>query len=207
MKWFSVSLPIGKATVTYKNLENKRVVLERTQTFETGHLTESTLHLPLHTGTHVDYPLHMIAGGKTSSDYQRFPAFFKAYVLDLSGEPVDGIGLDRLRDLPLAGITALFFKTLKQPLQTFDFSFPYLTAEAAAWVAELPVEFVGTDQPGIERSQPGHETHIRLLERDILIIEGLDLSRVSEGVHEFLAVSLHLENADAEPVMVYVREA
>lgn len=206
MKWISVSLPIAQTLTTYNNLEDKRAVIERTRTFENGNMTESTLHLPLHTGTHVDYPLHMIAGGKCSSDYQRFPASFKAYVLDLSDEAVGGIGVDRIRELPLEGVKALFFKTLKEPLKTFDFSFPYLAADGAAWLAELPLDFVGTDQPGIERSQPGHETHITLLQRDILIIEGLDLSMVTEGIYDFMAFSMQVQDVEAEPLMVCFRE-
>ncbi len=206
MKWTSVSFPISETLMTYKNLENKRVVIERTQTFEKGNSTESTLHLPLHTGTHVDYPLHMIQGGKCSSDYQRFPAAIRAYVLDMSNEQVENIGLERVRHLQLENANALFIKTLKAPLEAFDFEFPWLTAEAAVWLAELPLDFVGTDQPGIERTQPGHETHIRLLEKDILIIEGMDLSQVSGGIHDFTVFSFQIQGVEAEPVLVYLHE-
>ncbi len=203
MNWIPVSFPITKDMTVYKDLPEKRPIFENTRSFEKDGMYESTLHLPLHTGTHVDYPLHAISGGKCSSDYQCFPISFRAYVLDLTSDPVESIGLSHVKALPLEGVGALFLKTLKEPLTSFDFEFPWLTSEAAAWLSELPLNFVGIDQPGIERNQPSHETHIRLLEKDILIIEGLDLSMISEGIHDFIAFSLQIRDVEAEPVVVY----
>ncbi len=204
MKWIPVSHPITETMVVYKDMADKRPTIENTHSFQKNGIYESALHLPLHTGTHVDYPLHAIPGGKSSTDYQCFPANFRAYVLDVSEASVISIGLDHVRKLPLENVRALFFKTLKAPLGTFDFQFPWLDSAAAAWLAELPLSFVGTDQPGIERNQPGHETHIRLLEKDILIFEGLNLTGIQEGVHDFWIHTLQIRGVEAEPVMAYV---
>lgn len=201
--WMPVSPPIHPGMAVYKNLDEKRPRFENTRNFASHGMVEHTLHLPLHTGAHVDYPLHAVVGGKCSSDYQRFPLRFTATVLDLSQGPLTAIGLAQVRDLDLAGVEAVFFKTRSQPLATFDPLFPWLDAEAAGWLAERPLLFAGIDQPGIERNQPGHPTHIRLLERDILIIEGLDLSRIAGGRRPFAAFTLGLREVEAEPVLVY----
>lgn len=203
MRWIPVSIPISTSMTVYKNLENKRPVIENTRGFQRDGIYESTLHLPLHTGTHVDYPLHAIPGGKCSSDYHCFPALFNAYILDLTAEAPLCITLDHVVSLPLKEVDALFFKTLKAPLDTFNFEFPWLSAEAATWLAHTGLKFIGTDQLGIERNQPGHETHIRLLEKDILIIEGLELSRLQEGLQRFSAHTLQIQGVEAEPLMVY----
>ena len=201
--WLPVSPPIHAGMAVYKNLDEKRPRIENTRNFASHGMVEHTLHLPLHTGAHVDYPLHAVAGGKCSSDYQRFPLRFTALVLDLSQAPPTAIGLAQVRGLDLAGVEAVFFKTRSQPLATFDPLFPWLDTEAAEWLAERPLLFAGIDQPGIERNQPGHPTHIRLLARDILIIEGLDLSRISGGRRNFAAFTLGLREVEAEPVLVY----
>ncbi len=202
--WNSVSLPITEQMAVYKNLAEKRPVIETTRSFSgNGGMHESTLHLPLHTGTHVDYPLHAIPGGKSSSDYERFPVEFSGWVVDLADAPPECIGLEQVRDIPMQGLEAVFFKTLRSPLEIFDPSFPWLTGEAAAWLMQYPLLFVGIDQPGIERSQPGHETHIRLLSRDILIIEGLELSLIKDGLHRFAAFTLGIRGVEAEPVLLY----
>ncbi len=205
--WLPVSQPIFEGMAVYKNLEEKRPRFENTRNFASHGMVEHTLHLPLHTGTHVDYPLHAVAGGKCSRDYQRFPLRFTAQILDLSQAPPTAIGLGHVRDLDLAGVEAVFFKTRSQPLAAFDPLFPWLDAEAAEWLADRPLLFAGIDQPGIERNQPGHPTHLRLLARDILIIEGLDLSRIPGGRRQFAAFTLGLREVEAEPVLVYALPA
>ncbi|MGE4560854.1 MAG: cyclase family protein [Desulfobulbus sp.] len=204
LNWISLSLPIKKTMAVYKNLEEKRPRIETTRNFSQHGIHESTLHLPLHTGTHVDYPLHAMDGGKCSSDYQRFPIEFTALVVDLCPQPPSAIALNLVRTLPMEAIDAVFFRTLEQPLKEFDPLFPGVTDEAAAWLCGYPLLFVGIDQPGIERAQPGHPTHIRLLEKDILIIEGLDLSRMAGGGRfRCRAFALGIEGVEAEPVLVH----
>lgn len=203
LNWIGASLPISVGMAVYKNLADKRPGIENSRNFAEHGMHESTLHLPLHTGTHVDYPLHAIPGGKCSSDYTCFPAEFRALVVDLSQSPPDAITLAEVRGLPMPGVEAVFFKTRHIPLTVFDPHFPWLTGEAAAWLAKSPLTFVGIDQPGIERNQPAHPTHIALLSRDILIIEGLDLSRIGGGMYRFRAFSLAIQGVEAEPVLLF----
>ncbi|WP_448873374.1 cyclase family protein [Desulfobulbus propionicus] len=206
LNWISLSLPIRETMAVYKNLAEKRPRIETTRNFRQHGMHESTLHLPLHTGTHVDYPLHAMDGGKCSSDYQRFPLEFTALVVDLCPEPPSAITLDLVQTLPMKSVDAVFFRTLEQPLKEFDPLFPGVTDEAAAWLCEYPLLFVGIDQLGIERAQPGHPTHIRLLEKDILIIEGLDLSHLADGGrYRCRALTLGIEGVEAEPVLIYAR--
>jgi arylformamidase len=111
LNWISVSLPITEQMAVYKNLVEKRPVIETTRTFSGKEgMHESTLHLPLHTGTHVDYPLHAIADGKCSSDYERFPVEFLGYVVDLSAAPPERIGLEQVRDIPMQGSRSRVFQ-------------------------------------------------------------------------------------------------
>lgn len=207
MNWLPLSVPITSQMTVYKNIESKRPQIENTRNFKEHGIYESTLHLPMHTGTHIDYPLHAIEGGKTSSDYSSFPAFFKAYVLDLtekaSGKKLESIGVEHLKNLDLSHVDAIFFKTLSEPMTQFDFEFPWLNQEGAAYLSTLPLKFVGIDQLGIERNQPDHVTHISLLSKDILIIEGLNLTALESGVYEFSAFTLGVEKVEAEPLMVY----
>ena len=166
-------------------------------------MTEHTLHLPLHTGAHVDYPLHAIDGGKNSNDFQRFPLRCTALVVDCTPAPPGPIGLDQVHGLDLEGVQAVLLKTRTEPLLTFDPDFPWLDAEAAAWLANHPLLLVGIDQLGIERNQPDHATHISLLAQDILIVEGLDLSRIPGGRRQLAVFTLGLRDVEAEPILVY----
>jgi arylformamidase len=203
LNWISLSLPISEGMAVYKNLDEKRPAIENTRNFAVHGMHENTLHLPLHTGTHVDYPLHALPSGKNSSDYRCFPVEFTAYVVDLTVSPPPCIDLALVQNLPLGDVEAVFFKTRKSILTLFDPLFPWLLGEAAAWLATFPLKFVGIDQPGIERNQPAHETHIQLLKEDILIFEGLDLSRIGGGQRAIHAFTLGIQGVEAEPVMIY----
>lgn len=52
---------------------------------------------------------------------------------------------------------------------------------------------------GIERSQPGHETHISLLGRQIVIIEGLRLGGIDEGEYYLIAMPISIIGAEVAP--------
>ena len=203
LNWIPVSQAIHAGMAVYRDNPEKRPVIETSREFAVHGMHESILHLPLHTGTHIDYPLHALPGGKCSSDYQLFPAEFEALVVDVTTLAPVCIGLDEVRDLPLAGVEAVFLKTRQTLLRRFDPDFPWLSGAGADWLAQFPLRFVGIDQLGIERNQPDHQTHCRLLARDILIIEGLDLSLIAAGRHRFRAFSLGLRGVEAEPLLVF----
>jgi len=203
LTWIAVSQPIREDMAVYRDDPHKRPVIEISRDFAAHGMHESILHLPLHTGTHIDYPLHAIPGGKCSSDYQLFPAEFEALVVDVTAAAPLCIGPTELGDLPPAGVEAVFIKTRRTLLRRFDPDFPWLTGDGADWLAQFPLRFVGIDQLGIERNQPDHPTHRRLLERDILIIEGLDLTPIAAGRCRFRAFSLGIEGVEAEPLLVF----
>lgn len=206
----TLSVKIHEDMQVYKNLEQKRPKIENTKNFKDHGMYESTIILPLHTGTHIDYPLHAIEGGKTSSDYNITNQVYRGYICDLSkGVKDNRITVDIINSIAKLNMDVLFFKT-KEDKKTyaeetsFDFEFPYLEAKAAELLSKSKLKFIGIDQLGIERSQPNHETHINLLKKDILIIEGLDLNYIDEGFYELIFFTLGIQNVEAEPIIVNI---
>ncbi len=62
------------------------------------------------------------------------------------------------------------------------------------------VKAVGTDYLGIERDQPGHETHRALLSHRVAIIEGLRLADVDAGKRYYLlCLPLKIVGFEAAP--------
>lgn len=195
-----LSIPIYSDMVVYKNLPEKKPVIINDKNFKEHGVFESSILLPLHTGTHIDYPLHIIENGKNSSDYNFSNVFYNGYVFDLTNVKV--ITEELVKKLPLDDISVLFFKTKNNIEDKFDFEFTYLDKQAAKYISDSNLRFVGIDQLGIERAQPNHETHISLLEKDILIIEGLNLCDVEEGFYKFIFFTFHIQNVEAEPIIV-----
>lgn len=76
-----ISLKIKDNMKVYKNKESKK---PKIITVSESPVYESDITLNLHTGTHIDYPKHMIPDGKTSNDYDVDHYIGKCYVVDVT---------------------------------------------------------------------------------------------------------------------------
>ncbi len=83
----------------------------------------------------------------------------------------------------------------------FDEHLPHLTPEMADWLAARGVVLVGVDSDSMDAFDSKElAAHHRLASHGIAILEGIDLSAVTPGVYDLVALPLRLEGADASPV-------
>jgi len=61
---------------------------------------------------------------------------------------------------------------------------------------------VGIDYLSIAPFINGSETHNRLLEKNVIVIEGLNLADISPGKYDLIALPILLEGADGAPARV-----
>lgn len=199
MQIYDISMPISHEMPVYKNKSSKRPKLTADVDFVTGTVYESRLEFNLHTGTHLDMPLHIIPDGATIGQLQLDRVVVNCRVLDL--QSVD----DKITAQDLAGknIKSGEFILLKTKNSTQDLlqgDYIYLSYSGAELLKAHGVVGVGIDSLGIERGQPGHETHKTLMGADILILEGLRLQDVPEGEYQLIALPLNIPGAEAAPV-------
>jgi arylformamidase len=204
--WRDVSVPIRAGMVHWPG--NPAVELERTEDLEHGDpATVSRLSLGVHTGTHVDAPVHFIAGAAGVEALPLEALLGPARVLAI-GDP-RSIGVDALRALEPRPGERLLFKTRNSPhcwqAEGFVEDFVYLSLEGARFLAERRVRTVGIDYLSIAGMEDGVATHRALLDADICIIEGLDLTGVEAGGYEMLALPMRIEGADGAPARVLLR--
>lgn len=196
-----ISLTVKPGMKVYKNKESKK---PKFKDAASNYVFETDVDMNLHTGTHMDFPKHMIPDGKTSDDYSIDQFIGKCYVLDATY-------LDRrilkkdLTSINLSTYDFILFKTKNSYSESFNFEYVYLSEEAAEYLAEADLKGVGIDALGIEREQEGHPTHKILLSKDILIYEGLDLSLAEEGVYEFIGLPIKIGHVEASPVRAILR--
>ena len=82
----------------------------------------------------------------------------------------------------------------------FVHDYTYLAPDGAAHLVSLGVRLVGVDYLSIEQFHSGHHrTHRTLLERGIVIVEGLDLSAPASGPYELRCLPLRLVGLDGAP--------
>ena len=200
LKIYDISMAIHPDMMVYKNKTDKRPAL-KVSADETKGITETRLFLDTHTGTHVDAPAHVFPGGPGVESIDPAGFFTLCRVIDLSGVP-EKISRADLRAHAVLPGDFLLLKTKNSWAESFAFDFVYLSAEAAAYLANLGIRGVGIDALGIERDQPGYPTHRALLAKNILLIEGLRLKDVPAGVYFLLAAPLKLTGVEAAPARV-----
>ncbi len=188
----------------YKDKPEKRPDIKIMRTHDQGGVMESTISLDVHTGTHLDAPLHMLAEGQTIDAMPLEPLITPCKVLDLT-HVVDGITADHLKAHSIEKGDVLLFKTRNSFENFFNPDFIYLTLDGATWLSQLEIKGVGTDALGIERSQPGHPTHRALFGASIYVLEGLSLAHIEPGDYELIALPLKLKGLEASPVRAVLR--
>ncbi len=201
MKIYDVTMKIHPEVQVYKNMKSKKPIFKTVADFaDSGH-HETVVSMNVHTGTHLDFPLHMIEGGKDSSslDFKRFIREVK--VFDLS-DVNDGITYDDIKDLDIKENDFVIFKTRNSFEDEFNFEFIFVKEDAATYLASLNISGVAVDGLGIERSQKGHPTHKVLMAKDIDIIEGLRLKEVEAGVYMMYGLVVPFLGLDACPMSI-----
>ena len=99
----------------------------------------------------------------------------------------------------------VLLKTRNSLEDLIEGDFVYLDASGARYLREKGIIGVGIDALGIERAQPGHETHRTLLGSGIVILEGLWLGGVAQGAYFLVAAPIKL-CAEAAPVRALLIE-
>lgn len=198
MKMYDVTGAIYEGMTVYKNKPEKQ---PRIKPQTNGYVTESRIELDVHTGTHVDAPLHMVEAGETFETISMEKLVGACKVLDLT-DVEDGITRADLERFAIKEGDFLLFKTKNSFSEEFMFDFVYLAHDGAQYLTSLGIRGVGTDALGIERSQEGHPTHKTLFAAGIIVIEGLRLQEVEQGDYFLVAAPLKLLGTDAAPARV-----
>ena len=83
---------------------------------------------------------------------------------------------------------------------TFHPDFTFVAPDAAELLVAMGVKLVGVDYYSIEQFRSGHhKTHRTLLQKGVVIVEGLDFSRVSAGDYTLYCLPLLLAGLDGAP--------
>jgi arylformamidase len=165
------------------------------------------LSMGSHAGTHVDAPLHFIAGGQSVDALPLELLMGKARVVSVSAR--ERVERKDLEDLDLSEELRVLIRTRNsgQVRSAFREDFVYLAPDAAHYLVDAGIKVVGFDYISVERfGSTSFETHHALLGAGVIIIEGLDLSAAEPGDYEMACLPLCIEGADAAPARVVLRK-
>jgi arylformamidase len=202
---YDISMTIEETMQVWKSYEHKKPTITNVQNHSQDKPHESQLNMNVHTGTHVDAPLHMIAGGDTIETIPLERLVGPARVLDLTH--LKGfITKDDLVPFSIQRGERLLFKTSSSYSEEYDVEFVFLREDGARYLAEIGVGLVATDALGIERAQPEYPTHRTLMRNGIIIVEGLRLKEVEAGNYTLVIAPLKLTGIDAAPARAFLMD-
>ena len=196
MAIIDISFPIRPGMVVYEG--DPAVHLERALSIAEGASANvSRLDFGVHSGTHVDAPVHFIEGAAGAEALPLDVLVGPARVVDATG--VEGM-LDEaaLLALDLPDAERLIFKTTNSRLwerDEFTHHFVRLNGDAARYLIRRGVRLVGIDYLSI-----GDEAaHVELLGAGVIPLEGLDLRGVESGEYRLVCLPLRLVGSDGAP--------
>ena len=198
---YDISVPIRSGGLVYPG--NPEIDIELQQAVAKGASANvSTIRFGSHTGTHADAARHFFDDGE-SVDHIPLDRLIGSAVLLKFDDEVRSVGAAELRRQDLGGYKRVLIGTRNSALLSrpdFVKDYTYLAPDGAQYLVDQGVELVGVDYLSIEQFHSGHHrTHRTLLERSVVIVEGLDLSVPAPGEYEFICLPLRIEGCDGAP--------
>lgn len=198
-----ISLPLSADLPVWP--KDPSIHLERIRSMETGNPSNvSFLAMSVHTGTHVDAPVHFIPGAAGVNSLSLGVLMGPARVVRVPDE-VDQISKAVLAGLDIpAGTERLLFRTRNSDLwaqgeKTFHSNFVALLPDAAEVLIKRGVRLLGIDYLSIAPYENGIPTHEMLLRAGVIVLEGINLSAVEPGEYILHCLPLLLPGCDGAP--------
>jgi len=162
----------------------------------------SVVELDVHTGTHVEGPLHFIDGGAPVDAFPLEQFVGPARVVHVDGEAVTADALDALgieADPPRLLIRTANSERWARGWGPFDQVFVSLTTDGARWIGDRRFVLAGIDHLSLQQFGNDGETHRVLMRAGVAILEGLNLDGVEPGVYTLVAAPVRLIGTEAAP--------
>ncbi|MBE9474979.1 MAG: cyclase family protein [Chloroflexi bacterium] len=205
MRTYDITLTISPDLPTWPG--DPGVELERVEKIEDGsNANVSRVDMGVHTGTHVDAPFHFLQDGITVDKLNLSLLTGRAYVLHLPDvEVITAAVLEEAQIPPRT--RRVLFKTRNSDLWVkeepgFQTDFVGISEDGAEYLVRRGVKLVGVDYLSVAPFKNSRPTHEKLLEAGVVIVEGLDLSEVSQGRYTIYCLPLKLANSDGAPARV-----
>lgn len=144
-----------------------------------------------HNGTHIDAPFHFIKDGKTVDSFGLDTFIGMAYVAEHNGIVSADDATEMLEKAKKQNSDAAKRILIKGEAE--------VSAEAAKVFAESNILLLGNESQTVGPENAPMEVHLILLGADAVLLEGIRLAEVSEGVYFLNAAPLNLSGSDGSP--------
>jgi arylformamidase len=210
MHIYDVTIPISERMPVWPGEQGARIEA-LTRIAQGDPINASRVNISSHAGTHVDAPYRYIQQGLTADRLPLRLLMGPAFVAEVDGLEGNTIQVYDLAKLHIpSGTKRLLLKTSNSDLwqygyPDFERDFVHLAPETAEWLVKRGIGLIGMDYLSVEAfGAKEARVHHALLGAGVVILEGLDLSRVPPGRCELVCLPLKIERSDAAPARVLV---
>lgn len=210
--WIDVTVPIEASMTTWPGQPATRLERLSEITPNGDSPNVSALYMSLHTGTHLDAPVHFIKDGPDITTAPPEVTIGPVQVVCTDAAQVTAGVLDEYESrrrglIPEGG--RVFFRTRNSDqdwwTQPFKEDYVAVSPDAADWLVHRGVALVGVDYLSVAPFTDPQTTHKKLLSAGVWVVEGLRLGEISEGQYDMVALPLKIKGGDASPVRVLLR--
>jgi arylformamidase len=207
-EWIDISVPLHNGMVVWPG----DAPFERSPTLQIAAGAQcnlSQISTSVHIGTHMDAPLHYLAGAAGIESLSIPATIGRARVIEIR-DP-EAIRATELAPHRIVKGERILFKTANSgrcwKTDQFVTNFVYVEPEAARYLVHSGVRTVGVDYLSVGAfGDSGPETHRILLEAGVWIIEGLQLEHVDPGHYELVCLPLKIIGSDGAPARAVLRK-
>jgi arylformamidase len=165
----------------------------------------ATIQTTVHIGAHADSPYHFLESGARIGGVSLHHYLGRCRVFECLGKAA--LTKEWVSSLDLAGVERALVRTRsQQESNPFEDGFSFLDPEAAKFLTEQGLVLFGIDTPSVDAfDSKTLQSHNYLLQGQMAILEGLDLTSVPLGDYELIALPLKFKDIDASPVRAILR--
>ena len=207
--WIDISVPIRDAMVHWPS--DPPVSIKRVKDIEQGDTANlSVISMGVHSGTHVDAPIHFIREGKGVDHIPLDTVIGRARVIEIR-DP-ESIKPEELARHRIRRGERILLKTENSShvwqKDEFVEDFVFISDAAADLLVDRGVRLIGIDYLSVgSYKHGGSYVHKTILSGGIWIIEGLNLSNVTPGKYDLICLPLRIVAGDGAPARAILKPA
>lgn len=186
---YDITQPLFECEVFPGDSKPEKKILQRIENGDTCNLT--AFSMCAHNGTHVDAPYHFIKDGKGIDKVALEKFIGIAYVEEHNGDVTAQDAKDILKRAEATEKGAEKKILIKGNA--------VVTLEAAKIFAEAGIDLVGNESQTVGPMDGPMAVHLVLLGAEVVLLEGIRLGKVPDGVYFLNCAPLNLTNTDGAP--------
>ena len=189
MKVYDISQEVFGCKVYPNDPMPEKIVLKSMQKGEVYNLT--AFSMCAHNGTHIDAPFQFIKDGKTIDEICLDAFVGMAYVAEHHGLVTGNDATEIIEKAKKQNLEASKRILIKGEVE--------VSLEAAKVFASSDILLLGNEPQTVGPQNAPMAVHLTLLGANVVLLEGIRLGEVYEGVYFLNAVPLNLSGADGSP--------